>query len=113
MFLKKKNKNQQKYNNYYQGIPRVIPQAPTPALQPIRPQIIRPQIPTIPNIRRPQTPINIPRTPNQIQSDQSLQERLNQYQGIANPASPRTQPPNLTPRPRPPVPKKPKHLRKP
>ncbi|KAF0509705.1 hypothetical protein F8M41_018541 [Gigaspora margarita] len=112
MFLKKKNKNQQRYNNYYQGIPLVIPQALTPAPQPIRPQIIRPQIPTIPNIpRRPPTPINIPRTPNQIQSDQSLQQRLNQYRGIANPAPP--QPPNLAPRPRPRVPKKPKHLRKP
>ncbi|KAF0360948.1 hypothetical protein F8M41_022320 [Gigaspora margarita] len=109
MFLRKKNKNQQRYNNYYQGIPLVIPQAPTPAPQPIRPQITRPQIPTIPNIpRRPPAPINIPRTPNQIQSDQSLQQRLNQYRGIANPAP---QPPNLTPRPRPPVPKKPKHLR--
>ncbi|KAF0548952.1 hypothetical protein F8M41_025574 [Gigaspora margarita] len=72
MFLRKKNKNQQKNNNYYQGIPLVIPQAPTPAPKPIRPQI-----PTIPNIpRRPPAPINIPRTPNQIQSDQSLQQRL-------------------------------------
>ncbi|KAF0528706.1 hypothetical protein F8M41_013007 [Gigaspora margarita] len=55
MFLRKKNKNQQRYNNYYQGIPLVIPQAPTPAPQPIRPQKVRPQVPTIPNIpRRPQ-----------------------------------------------------------
>lgn len=81
-FLFNKKPKRKQYN-YQQGIP-TLPRStqPTPA----------------PLVQYQRPPVNIPRTPQQQQSDNQLQRILNQNYLIANPAPPK-------------VPNKPPHLK--